>query len=93
MINSLKDNKSIFEIGCGNGVLLKKLIKKKKIKYYLGTDFVKELVDQNKKFIKKKNIHFDQLDMTLIKPNTFSKKFDYIISKELCKMFFLENYS
>ena len=81
MINSLKDNKSIFEVGCGNGVLLKKLIKKKKIKYYLGTDFVKELVDQNKKFIKKKNIHFDQLDMTLIKPNTFSKKFDYIISK------------
>ena len=30
MIKCLKPNKSILEIGCGNGVLLKKLIKKKK---------------------------------------------------------------
>ena len=81
MIKCLKPNKSILEIGCGNGVLLKKLIKKKKVKYYLGTDFVKELIDRNKKKIKRKNIDFDQLDMTVVKSDTFNKKFDYIISK------------
>lgn len=80
MVKNIKKNKSILEIGCGNAVLLKKLISKKP-KYYLGTEFVKELTEHNKKTIKKKNIFFDNLDMTLVNKKSFNKKFDYIISK------------
>ena len=82
IIKRIKNNKTILEIGSGNGILLKRLIKNKKIKKYLGTDFVKELVDiSNKKFKKKKNINFSQIDMTLINKKTFDTKFDYIVSK------------
>lgn len=80
LVKSIKRNKSILEIGCGNAVLLKKLIIKKP-KYYLGTEFVKELTEYNKKTIRKKNIFFDNLDMTLVNNKTFNRKFDYIISK------------
>ena len=81
IINNLKNNKTVLEIGSGNGILLRRLLKKKKIKKYLGTDFVRELVEKSKKNFKKKNINFKQLDMTLVSNKSFSEKFDYIISK------------
>ena len=52
MVKNIKKNKSILEIGCGNAVLLKKLTLKKP-KYYLGTEFVRELTEYNKKTLKK----------------------------------------
>ena len=48
IIDNIKTNKTILELGCGNAVILKKILKKKKIKSYLGTDFVKELIDNCK---------------------------------------------
>ena len=47
---NLKD-KTILEIGCGNGILYRKICKKYKIKQYVGLDFVKELIElcNNKK--------------------------------------------
>jgi DNA gyrase subunit A len=44
IINRIENNKTILELGCGNGLILKRLIKNKKIKKYYGTDFVKELI-------------------------------------------------
>ena len=81
IIKKIKDNKTILEIGSGNGILLKRLLKKKKIKKYLGTDFVKELVEKSKKNFKKKNINFKHFDMTEVSNESFNEKFDYIISK------------
>ena len=80
MFQKIKKNKSILEVGCGNAILLKKLISKKP-KFYLGTEFVKELTEHNRKKIKKKNIYFENLDMTLVNKKSFSRKFDYILSK------------
>lgn len=81
IIKNIRNNKTILEIGSGNGILLKRLLKKKKIKKYLGTDFVEELVKKSKKYFKKKNIDFKHFDMTLISNKSFDEKFDYIISK------------
>lgn len=71
--------KTILEIGCGNGLLYNKICKKYKIKKYIGTDFVKELVE----YCKNKNheSEFIHLDISKIKKNSFKDKFDYIISK------------
>ena len=81
IIKNIKTNKTILELGCGNGVILKKILKKKKIKKYLGTDFVKELIDNCKFKFNSKNIKFKTLDMTLINKTTFTEKYDYIITK------------
>lgn len=81
IIKNIKNNSSILELGCGNGVIVNKIIKKKKIKSYLGTDFVSELVDNCNSKFSSKNIKFKTLDMTLINKSTFSEKFDFIITK------------
>ena len=82
IIKRIKNNKSILEVGCGNGKLLNRLKKKISLKTYHGTDFVQELIDKaNKKYLKYKNINFDCLDMSTVSDNTFDTKFDYIISK------------
>jgi len=81
VIKNIKANKTILELGCGNAVLLKKILKAKKIRSYLGTDFVKELIDNCKFKFNSKNIKFKTLDMTLINKTTFPEKYDYIISK------------
>ena len=54
IINNIRNNKTILEVGSGNGILLKRLLSKKKIRKYLGTDFVEELVEKSKKKFKKK---------------------------------------
>jgi ubiquinone/menaquinone biosynthesis C-methylase UbiE len=81
IIKNIKNNSDILELGCGNGLILKKLLKKKKIKNYLGTDFVKELIENCKSTFNSKNLKFKQLDMTLINKSTFSENYDYIITK------------
>jgi len=81
IVKNIIKKSSILELGCGNGLMPAELSKKKKIKNYLGTDFVKELVDDCKSKFSSKNIKFKVLDMTLINQSTFSEKFDYIISK------------
>jgi ubiquinone/menaquinone biosynthesis C-methylase UbiE len=81
IIKNIRNNSSILELGCGNGVILKKILKKKKIKNYLGTDFVKELIDYCRSKFIFKNISFKTLDMTTINKSTFSEKYDYIITK------------
>lgn len=81
IIKNIKENSAILELGCGNGTLLKKILKKKKIKNYLGTDFVKELIDNCKFKFNSKNLNFKTLDMTLINKSTFLEKYDYIITK------------
>jgi ubiquinone/menaquinone biosynthesis C-methylase UbiE len=81
IIDNIKTNKTILELGCGNGVILKKILKKKRIKSYLGTDFVKELIDNCKFKFNSKNIKFKTLDMTSINKTTFPGKYDYIITK------------
>ena len=81
IIKNIKANKTILELGCGNGVILKKILKEKKIKSYLGTDFVKELIDNCKFKFKSKNTKFKTLDMTLINKSSFPEKYDYIITK------------
>ena len=81
IIENIKANKTILELGCGNGVILKKILKKKKIKNYLGTDFVKELIDNCNFKFNSKNLNFKNLDMTSINKSTFSEKYDYIITK------------
>jgi cyclopropane fatty-acyl-phospholipid synthase-like methyltransferase len=81
IIINIKNNSSILELGCGNGFILKKILKKKKIKNYLGTDFVNELINNCKSKFNFKNTKFQTLDMTLINKSTFSEKYDYIISK------------
>lgn len=81
IIKNIKTNKTILELGCGNGVILKKILKKKKIKSYLGTDFVKELIDSCKFKFNSENLNFKTLDMTLIDKSTFSERYDYIITK------------
>ena len=45
ILNENLKNKTILEIGCGNGTLYRKIFKKYKIKKYVGVDFVKELID------------------------------------------------
>lgn len=82
IINRIRSNKNILELGCGHGLLVEKLIKLKKIKNYIGVDLVKELIDIPKtKFKNNKKITFIQKDITLIDNKTFNQKFDYIISK------------
>ena len=82
IIKKIKNNRTILEIGCGNGILLKRLKKKVKFKEYFGTDFVSELINQsNHKYKNFKNISFQQKDMTEINKNSFNKKYDYVISK------------
>ena len=45
ILKRVEDNKSILEVGCGNGVLYSKLNKKLNNFKYTGTDFVKELIN------------------------------------------------
>ena len=73
-------NKTILEIGCGNGILYDKICKNYKVKKYIGLDFVKELITTcNKK--KKSRDLFLHLDVTSLSKYTFQEKFDFIISK------------
>ena len=81
ILSKLRDGTDILEIGCGNGLLYEDIRNQYQVKGYLGTDFVKELIDICKNKIRNKNDEFRQLDMTEVNPETFDKKFDFIISR------------
>jgi SAM-dependent methyltransferase len=81
ILKRLKDNKSVLEIGCGNGVLYSKLSKKLNNFSYLGTDFVKDLVEVCKKKSSSEKHKFIQQDMTDINKDSFDQKYDFIITK------------
>jgi len=81
ILNRLKENSKILEIGCGNGLLYKQIRSKFKISNYVGIDFVQELIDICNKEKKEPNDKFFQLDMTEIKNDQFDDQFDFIISK------------
>lgn len=81
ILNENLKNKTILEIGCGNGILYRKICKKYKIKKYVGLDFVKELIDVCNKKKRRKNDIFLQQDMTDLSKDTFRQKFDFIITK------------
>ncbi len=51
ILNKINNNKSILEVGCGNGFILKRLLKEKKIKNYFGIDFVDDFISLAKKNI------------------------------------------
>lgn len=81
ILKRIEDNKSILEIGCGNGVLYSKIAQKLKSFDYLGTDFVKDLIDVCSKKSNSDKHNFIQQDMTDITSSSFEKKYDFIISK------------
>ncbi len=81
ILKRVHDNKSILEIGCGNGVLYSKLSKKLNNFTYLGTDFVNELIEVCKTKSSSNNHKFVQQDMTDINKDSFDQKFDYVITK------------
>jgi SAM-dependent methyltransferase len=69
IINRIENNKTILELGCGNGLILKRLIKNKKIKKYYGTDFVKELINICIKKYKSKKINFQTFQVLCLLHN------------------------
>lgn len=81
ILKRVENNKSILEVGCGNGVLYSKLNKKLNNFKYIGIDFVEELIDVCKNKSNSNEHDFFQLDMTDINNETFDQKFDYIITK------------
>ena len=81
ILKRIEDNKSILEIGCGNGILYSKIAQKLKNFDYLGTDFVEGLVEVCSKKSNSDKHNFIQQDMTDITRSSFEKKYDFIISK------------
>ena len=78
-LSIIKKRKTVLDIGCGDGELLRNLKKKNKCNVY-GIDFSERLINIAKK--RSKNINYYCLDMNKIK-NQFkiNVKFDYIITK------------
>ncbi len=77
-IGNLK-NKTIHDVGCGNGEFLK-FLKKKKVnfKFFFGSDISKIIIDQSlKNFKYSKNCKFECLDILESKR---VKKFDYVFA-------------
>lgn len=78
-LSIIKKNKTVLDIGCGDGKLLRELKIKKNCNCY-GIDFSKNLIDIAKK--KSKGINYFCMDMCKIEELFKTKlKFDYIITK------------
>ena len=80
ILNKINNNKSILEVGCGNGFILGRLLREKKIKNYFGIDFVDDFISLAKKKYKLNKVNFATFDISLTNNRTFEKKYDYIIS-------------
>jgi len=77
----LKKNKRIIDVGCGNGIFLSRLSKKKKFKLAVGIDYGEQMIKAaNKRRLK--NTNFLVVDMTNENQlMSIKEKFDYIITK------------
>tara|TARA_X000000950_G_scaffold214902_1_gene258601 strand:- start:3374 stop:4132 length:759 start_codon:yes stop_codon:yes gene_type:complete len=81
LIKLIKKNKSVLDVGCGNGIFLERLKKKTNFKSALGFDYSKQMIKEAKKRQIKKT-QFIALDMTDNKSlQLLNHKFDYIITK------------
>lgn len=76
-----KNNTNILDAGCGNGNLIKDILKKKKVRYVEGFDYSPAAIKSIK--LNKQYSKFYVLDIKKIDLNFFEKKFDYIITKRL----------
>ena len=76
--------KSIIDVPCGDFIWMEKVMNKNKKLKYLGIDIVQNLIENNKKNYKNKNINFKSLDIFEIKS---LKKFNYDLI--ICKDFFI----
>ncbi len=74
----IKPKKSVLDIGCGDGLLLRKLRKNNKITG-LGLDYSKDLIKEANK-LKNKSLNFKCIDMRNMKDKDI-KKYDYVITK------------
>ena len=78
-LSIIKKKKSVLDIGCGDGELLRNLKKRNGCNCY-GIDFSSNLINVAKK--KSRNINFFCIDMNKIKDDFKTDiKFDYIITK------------
>jgi ubiquinone/menaquinone biosynthesis C-methylase UbiE len=78
-LSIIKKKKSVLDIGCGDGELLKNLKKRNSCNCY-GIDFSSNLINVAKK--NSRNINFFCIDMNKIKDDfKIDIKFDYIITK------------
>ena len=73
-------NKSIFDLGCGNGSFLKDLNKSKKFKRIVGLDISHNMISESKKK-NLKNSKFFVSDIEQISDFENLGKFDYVTSK------------
>ena len=73
-------NKSIFDLGCGNGSFLKDLNKSKKFKRIVGIDISHNMISESKKQ-NLKNSKFYVSDVEQISDFKNLGKFDYVTSK------------
>ncbi len=81
LIKLIKKNKSVLDVGCGNGIFLERLKKKINYKSALGIDYSKQMINEAKKRCIKKT-KFIELDMTDEKQlQLLNQKFDYIVTK------------
>lgn len=81
LIKLIKKNKSVLDVGCGNGIFLERLKKKINFKSALGFDYSKQMINEARKRRIKKT-KFMELDMTDKKQlQLLNQKFDYIITK------------
>lgn len=75
----LKVNKTVKDIGCGSGAVLKKINEKSKFKKMYGTDISKF----SQSFIKKNGITPIQLDLTILEDLDKLPKTDYTLALEI----------
>ena len=79
--SQINKEQKILDVGCGNGIFFKRLIKIKKYKEGVGIDFSKGMIKAAKNF-RLKNTTFKVIDVTKKSElKKLTEKFDIIITK------------